>query len=208
MKIKKIVRLSFCGTILLIRRTRLINLLSHIYVFRKTYLDIDKTAKFCLNSGKLILNASWSEKDPFSTLFVMRENSTLEMKNNFRVYSGAKIAINKNAKLILGSGYINHNLNLNCFELIEIGENVVISENVTIRDNDDHQIVGSNEKTTEPIKIGNHVWIGLNVTILKGVTVGDGAVIAAGSLVNKDVPANTLVAGIPAKVIKEDVEWK
>jgi len=52
-----------------------------------------------------------------------------------------------------------------------------------------------------PISIGNRVWIGLNVTVLGGVTIHDDAVIAAGSLVNKDVPSKTVVAGVPAKPI-------
>ena len=51
--------------------------------------------------------------------------------------------------------------------------------------------------------IGRNVWIGADATILPGVTVGDNAVVAAGALVSKDVPANTLVAGLPAKVIKQ-----
>jgi acetyltransferase-like isoleucine patch superfamily enzyme len=60
---------------------------------------------------------------------------------------------------------------------------------------------------TQPIIIGNHVWVGMNATILKGVTIGDGAIIAAGSIVTKDVKANTLVGGVPARILKENVEW-
>lgn len=54
-----------------------------------------------------------------------------------------------------------------------------------------------------PIHIGKHVWIGANAMILPGVTIGDGAVIAAGAVVTKDVPENTIVGGIPAKFIKK-----
>lgn len=53
-----------------------------------------------------------------------------------------------------------------------------------------------------PIKIGKNVWIGSRSTILPGVKVNDGSIVAAGSVVNKDVPSNSIVAGIPAKVIK------
>lgn len=60
----------------------------------------------------------------------------------------------------------------------------------------------------QPVEIGNNVWIGVGATILKGVTIGDGAIIAAGSVVTKDIPARCLAAGVPAKVIKTDVEWE
>ena len=53
-----------------------------------------------------------------------------------------------------------------------------------------------------PIHIGKNVWIGANAMVLPGVTIGDGAVVAAGAIVTKDVPANTIVGGIPAKKIK------
>ena len=56
-----------------------------------------------------------------------------------------------------------------------------------------------------PIKLGKNVWVGSHATILRGVTVGDNAVIAAGAVVTKDVPANTVVGGVPAKVIKQIV---
>ena len=54
-----------------------------------------------------------------------------------------------------------------------------------------------------PIHIEANVWIGSNATILPGVTVGEGAIISAGAVVSKDVPANTIVAGVPARVIKK-----
>ena len=59
-----------------------------------------------------------------------------------------------------------------------------------------------------PIHIGNHVWVGVRAIILKGVTIGDGAIIAAGSVVTRDVPANTLVGGVPAKIIKDNISWE
>ncbi len=83
-----------------------------------------------------------------------------------------------------------------------------ISENVTIRDSDNHTIIREGYEVSQPVKIGNHVWIGLGAIILKGVTIGDGAVIAAGAVVTRDVPPKALAGGVPAKVIKENIEWK
>lgn len=53
-----------------------------------------------------------------------------------------------------------------------------------------------------PIRIGRNVWIGSNATVLPGVTIGDGAIVAAGAVVDKDVPENTIVGGVPAKIIR------
>ena len=76
-----------------------------------------------------------------------------------------------------------------------------------IRSYDGHTIEEEDYKISAPIKIGKHVWIGQGATILKGVTIGDGAIIASGALVTKDVPASSLVVGVPAKVIKDNVKW-
>ena len=176
-------------------------------VHKNVVLSSAKDAKFT-GKGTLKIGEVWDKADPFNSLFCVRDNAEVHVNNNFRIYSGAKVYVNRNAVLSLGSGYINHNLNLSCFSKIEIGEGVAISENVTIRDSDNHQIIGSEKPITLPVKIGDHVWIGMNVTILKGVIIGDGAIIAAGSVLNKNVPNNALVGGVPAKVIKNNVAWK
>ena len=87
---------------------------------------------------------------------------------------------------------------------IEIGNNVLIGQQVVLATlNHDLQPDKRANMQPSPIKIGNDVWIGAHATILPGVTIGDGAVIAAGAVVTKDVPKNTVVAGVPAKVIKK-----
>jgi acetyltransferase-like isoleucine patch superfamily enzyme len=66
----------------------------------------------------------------------------------------------------------------------------------------------SSDDITSEIIIGNKVWIGGNCTILKGVNIGNGAVIGAGSVVSKDVPPNVLATGNPCKIMKENYQWK
>jgi acetyltransferase-like isoleucine patch superfamily enzyme len=58
------------------------------------------------------------------------------------------------------------------------------------------------------VRIGNHVWIGAQAIILKGVTIGENSVVAAGAIVTKDVPPFTLVAGAPAKIVRKIAGWR
>ncbi len=86
---------------------------------------------------------------------------------------------------------------------IEIGDNVLIGHNTTIATlNHDFNPNLRANLNPNPVKIGNSVWIGADCTILPGVNIGDGAVIAAGSVVTKNVKSNTIVAGNPAKILK------
>ena len=86
---------------------------------------------------------------------------------------------------------------------IEIGNNVLIGQQVVIATLN-HELTPTRRANMlpAPVRIGNNVWIGAHATILAGVTVGDNSVVAAGAVVTKDVPANVVVAGVPAKVIK------
>jgi acetyltransferase-like isoleucine patch superfamily enzyme len=99
--------------------------------------------------------------------------------------------------------FINSGVSICAQKSVIIGNNTAIGNYSLIMDTDFHTI-GDIWKVPEPspVKIGNNVWIAARVTVLKGVTIGDGAVIAAGSVVTKDVPAYTIVGGIPAKVLR------
>ena len=86
---------------------------------------------------------------------------------------------------------------------IEIGDGALIGHNVVLATiNHDLNPKGNRKNHYAPIKVGAHVWIGSNATILPGVTIGDWAVVAAGAVVTRDVPAMTVVGGVPAKVLK------
>ena len=90
---------------------------------------------------------------------------------------------------------------------IIIGRNCYLGTKVEIYDSDFHALgpedrLNGTKPSAQEVRIGNHVFIGSNVKILKGVTVGDGVVIANGSIVTRDIPENSIAAGIPATVIK------
>lgn len=110
-----------------------------------------------------------------------------------------------------------------CSNSVTIGAYTAIAEQTTICDNNNHPIspafrkkmrltpVGDQMRmwkysSSAPIVIGENCWIGSHVRICKGVTIGDNSVVAACSVVTKDVPANCIVAGNPAKVVKTDID--
>lgn len=87
---------------------------------------------------------------------------------------------------------------------LTIGDNCLIGHNVVMATLN-HELDPANRAniTPAPIVLERNVWVGANATILAGVTIGENAVIAAGAVVTKDVPANTVVGGVPAKVIRQ-----
>ena len=90
---------------------------------------------------------------------------------------------------------------------VSIGNNVNLAQGITVTAlnhnfDDATKRIDEQGVSTKPVVIGNDVWIGANVVVLPGVTIGSHCVVAAGAVVTKDVPDRTLVAGVPAKVIK------
>lgn len=127
-------------------------------------------------------------------------------------------------KICMGKyAQIGNNSHLRSVDKIVLGDYCIIANNTIICDNNNHPVnpkdrlivwatpPGSEERSWKyadhaPIIIGKNVWIGEYARICKGVTIGDGSIVAANAVVTKDVPANCIVAGNPAKIVKTDID--
>ncbi|MFT4849686.1 MAG: acetyltransferase-like isoleucine patch superfamily enzyme [Sediminicola sp.] len=161
----------------------------------------------------------------YSSKIMLSNGSTKDdivINNRGRMYAtlvskfGGKIIFEENVKI--GYGSI-----LACITTISVGKGTAIAHNVTIIDNNNHPTHPEDRKImynspwdsplrnwnyskSAPIIIGENVWIGTGSRLHKGITIGDNSIIAANAMVTKDVPANCIVAGNPAKVVKEDIQ--
>lgn len=133
------------------------------------------------------------------------ENCTLKGKVSIGSFSSVAIGDNLD---------VTDNLYIRVVEAtsLHIGDDCLIASDVIIRTNDGHPIYdltnGKHVNKGKNIIIGRHVWLGEQVAILKGVTINDGSIIAMRSVVTKDVPTTSIVAGVPAKVIRSDCTWE
>jgi acetyltransferase-like isoleucine patch superfamily enzyme len=179
----------------------------------RNYLRIGNSHLF--DSFLLTLNKPLKDK----IYVTVGDDTILDCKITFESQEG-QIKIGNNT-FLGGSHFI-------CRNEIEIGDNVFVAWGGCIYDHDSHSLdykdremdisqqlldfrAGNNfianknwgVVNSKPIKINSNVWIGMNCIILKGVTIGEGAIVGAGSVVTKDVPAWTVVGGNPAKIIRE-----
>lgn len=132
------------------------------------------------------------------------------------VQTNGKVVMRHHSKIGVGT-------TIKSIDYVEIGAFTAIGDNVMIVDNNNHPINPDFRKQMRltgfygdmrlwkhsahaPIIIGENCWIGENARICKGVTIGDNAVVAANSVVTKDVPANAVAAGNPAKIVKTDID--
>ncbi|HUS51554.1 MAG TPA: acyltransferase [Candidatus Paceibacterota bacterium] len=167
---------------------------------------LNPTAKIELNGNlTMCANTMLLGGNERSAILRMDEHSILKVNGDFSVFYGGDIIIFHDAILEVGKGFINSDVKIRCFKHIKIGQGTIIAHDVTIIDTDAHKI--GDKPPTQEIIIGDHVWIGMKATILKGVHIGNGAMIAAGAVVTRDIPANCLAAGVPARVIKENIKW-
>jgi acetyltransferase-like isoleucine patch superfamily enzyme len=174
----------------------------------KIYLE--RTSKI-VNKGKFSMGLS-STPDVIPTMhpcvLQMLDRSTLVINGAFSLANGAVISIFKGATLEVGANVmVSFSSKILCFENIKIGDDCMISWDVQIMDSDLHSLSREGFVMSKPIQIGNHVCIGARAMILKGTKISDGAIIAAGSVVARDVPQNCLVGGVPARILRQNISW-
>jgi lipopolysaccharide O-acetyltransferase len=148
--------------------------------------------------------------------FYIRKVGSLKIGKDFRVGSGAVIEIlSQEGTLVIGDSFrAASRLHIGCISKITIGNNVLVASDVYISDHshgcyngstqsEPGSIVNNRNLIAKEINISNNVWIGEKVCILPGVNIGENSIIGALSVVTKDVLANSIYVGCPAKIIKQ-----
>ena len=189
---------------------------NYIITKKRVVLDIHPSAKIEINAPMIIGNnpvrGMWIptclKMEKGTSLVVHGGPRTRYNKPYYNLRYGAYIEIVNEGRLVIGQGAANVGLTIMCAKEITLGNGVRIGRNVSIRDwNGQHVIINNTYRNHAPVHIEDHVWLCSGCTIMPGVTVGEGAVVAANATVTRDVPPRTLVGGSPAKVLKTDIEW-
>ncbi|QJD87438.1 DapH/DapD/GlmU-related protein [Cohnella herbarum] len=116
----------------------------------------------------------------------------------------SSVTVGNKAELWIGDNvFFNYGLDIGCTKSIRIGSNTIIGPMVNIMDSNYHPVDADDPCASKEVIISENVWIGRGAVILAGVTIGPNSVIASGSIVTRDIPANVLAGGTPAKAIRE-----
>ena len=163
--------------------------------------DAYKMREASFATKKLLLQMN-NSSDPSEIINFLSQITASEIDESVTVFTPLYINYGKNTKI--GKNVF---INFDCVFLdlggITIEENVLIAPKVSLlTEGHPTSIEDRHSLIPKPILIKKNAWIGANATILPGVTIGENSVVAAGAVVSKDVPDNTIVGGIPAKILK------
>lgn len=149
------------------------------------------------------------------TFYIRGSGHRISIGKNCRFTNGGTIWFeDQDCYLLIGDNTYIVNADISITESnssVKIGKSCMFANNIDIRSGDSHSIIdltsGKRTNQAQNIEIEDHVWIGAYSRILKGVTIKKDSVVGIASVVTKDVPGNTVVAGVPAKIIKENITW-
>jgi len=178
-----------------------------IIPFTGAHVDLGEGSRLILHDGNIEIGVNKIKGSKAETLIRLRRNAEWNVKSYCSMSYGTTIEINENAILESGSFTSNSNTVLVINKNVSIGNDVMLGRNVVIYDSDFHSL--KNKEISEPLYIGDHVWVATNSTILKGVRIEKGSVIAAGTIISKDVSEYVLVGNDAKQIIlSENTEWK
>ena len=147
------------------------------------------------------------------------DTSVVRVRPGAELVCDGVVSLQRGIRVVVDGGRltIGHGTNVNglgtrllCAQEVSIGAHCTFSWDVQVLDTDFHAITtdGVERPSVAPVRIGDRVWVGTRAVVLKGVTIGDGAVVAAGAVVTSDVPAGAVVAGVPARVVARADSWR
>lgn len=146
------------------------------------------------------------ERTEFPSIFDTEAGSRMVFGD--RAYIRSKYCSNvltcfKDASIEVGEDSLLNGAIITSKNLVRLGRKVLVSWHVTIMDSDMHDMSNTNAERIKTVEIDDYVWVGTGAIIMPGVKIGSHSIIAASSVVNRDVPSHTLVAGVPAEIIRE-----
>lgn len=175
---------------------------------RNALIKFEKGSKLILN-GNFILGTPQIKGSRIEGRLLLQENSTFTIgTEGFEQFAGMYIRVMPEGELEIEGLVANEGCSITAGKKIHIGSGSLFARDVALRSDDVHYIVEDGYEPSKPITIGNHVWIGQGATILKGVTIGNDSIIAAKALVVNDIPPHSLAAGVPARIVRENINWK
>lgn len=163
--------------------------------------NVKRAMAITASLNRLTFNDADEVRALFSDLIGRKVDDSFVLAPPFYTTGGLDIRVGRNV-------FINQNCTFYDLGGLDIGDDVMIGPNVSLITSG-HPIAPSQRRNgviAKPIVIGKNVWIAAGATIIGGVTVGENSVVAAGSVVTRDVPPNTLVGGNPARVIRSIAE--
>ncbi len=179
---------------------------SNLQVFPQTKVEMSRSATLDI-TGTMQLGSRGRVGRHYPSFAYFGPDSKTIVAGDHSMLTGIHLIVAEGAELRLGTGLFNFGCKIYCGHQVTIGDRVLLGPECVVRDDDEH-VPPPGTVRSAPITIGNDVSCAMRTIILKGVTIGDGAKVAANSVVTKDVPPYTFVGGAPAKVISEiDERW-